>query len=200
MISKIGLVGKRRAGKGSVASYLEEAYGFHTFSFGSQLKKHFHQEFPHIPKVPKPVKGYQHYGQLRRVVDHENIWIDCCFGEIERYKETAMAISNYYGEYATESLIDDKDNLRIIIDDVRQANEVKALEERGFTLIRVDAPTGIRLERIRQEGGDISKESLMHSTETDLEDLDVPYILDNDRDLPHLYQQIDTFLETIQGA
>jgi hypothetical protein len=92
---RLCLIGQLRSGKDTLAAYAEEKYGMVPFAFGDELKEEFHRNYPFVPKDPKPRKGYQLFGQLKRYVYGEDIWVDKCFSNIRTHK----ALSEQYREY-----------------------------------------------------------------------------------------------------
>src|SRR5690625_5115450 len=77
---KIGLTGKMRAGKDTVADYLVENYGFKKFAFGDALKRYVHEIFD-VNQNEKPRDIYQRFGQYCRAID-EDVWVRKCFEDI----------------------------------------------------------------------------------------------------------------------
>jgi dephospho-CoA kinase len=75
--------------------------------------------------------------------------------------------------------------------DVRQPNEVNALREKGFVIIKVEADEEIRLERARVKDDYFTLEDLNHETETAVDTLDVDFTLFNNLGFEDLYQTVD---------
>lgn len=182
---KLALCGEMRVGKDTVANYLKEAYGFHTYAFGDRLKDSFHEKYPHIPRDPKPVRGYQLYGQLQRYVVDEDIWIDKCFQEIR------------FGEYVSNgyNFADSLRTFKPVITDMRQPNEFKRCTESGYVTIRIEAPLEKRLDRIKAAGDEFDPNNLKFETETHIKGFHVDHIIKNYRDLQYLYDQVDFIME-----
>ncbi len=187
---KIALTGKVRSGKDTVKDYLIEKYGMVPFAFGDDLKKGFHEAYPHIPEHPKPVRGYQLYGQLMRYVHKDTHWIDNCFKKIDYIADVAK---NYN---ITGSEID----FRPVITDVRQDNEVDRCKEEGFVLIRVNCPDEIRLERMNATGDNFTLADLQFETETAVDHFEVDYDIENGGTLEELYLQIEDVIQKIRGS
>lgn len=180
---KIGLCGKMRTGKDTVANYLAKEYGFRPFAFGDRLKDNFHLKYPHIPKDPKPVRGYQLYGQLERYVVDEDVWIDYCLLDIQR----ASRMGKVFGK-----------PIRPLITDMRQANEFNRLQGLGYVTIRVEAPLEQRIERIKSSGDDFDPNNLNFETETDLDMFNVDYVISNDGSLEQLYDSVDEIMYQLE--
>lgn len=182
-LPNIGLIGKLRAGKDEVAKYLAENYGYVRFAFGDALKDDFHTRYPEVPREPKPRAGYQFHGQFMRERD-PNLWVRKCFEEIED--------TRVHFEYYTEPF-------RAVITDCRQPNEHEALKSAGYTLIRVDAPDTVRIQRAIESGDTFNYADLMHGTETALDDYEADFTVDNSGTLAELYAQIDTIMAALGG-
>src|SRR5690606_19904413 len=120
------------------ADYLNDKYGLVSFTYGVILERGCHIEYSHIPKDPKPVRGYQLYGQLMKYVKDSNNWIDQCLDKIDYIKEAA---ENY-------NIIGSEVQFMPMITDLRQPDEYDRLIEEGYTIIRVTCPDHIRLERL----------------------------------------------------
>lgn len=187
-VKGIGLVAKARSGKDTLADYAVEKYNMFSFAFGDALKKQFHKEYPNIPRKPKPVKGYQLYGQLQRYVVDTDIWVDILFDKIEYTRELAK-------NYNTNG---DMPSLKPIITDVRQQNEVDRCKEEGYILIRINCPEEIRIERMKAKGDKVTKSDLEFETETALDNFEVDYEIDNSGSLQHLYAQFDKIMNQIE--
>lgn len=181
---KIALTGKVRSGKDTVAEYLDNEYGLVPFAFGGALKSEFHKEYPHIPRDPKPVRGYQLYGQLMKYVKDSNIWIDKCFERIVYTEEVAR---NY--DTTGEAI-----QFSPMITDLRQPDEYERCLKEGFTIVRVSCPDDIRLERLNSEGDKFTLEDLNFETEKWLDSFDVDYDITNDSTLDNLYKQLDNVM------
>ena len=189
---KIALTGKMRSGKDTVGRYAVEKYGMVRFAFGDGLKRNFHKEYPHIPKDPKPVRGYQLYGQLMRYVKDENIWVDECFKSINYTKKVADDYRKYFNEETTTPFMP-------VITDLRQPNEYERCVAEGFTIIRVHCPNKIRLERIQTTGDNVSMEDLDFETEKHVDGFKVDYEIDNSVSLQDLYAQFAEIMEELRS-
>lgn len=176
----MSVLGKLRAGKDEVARYLAEKYGYARFAFGDPLKDDFHRRYPEIPREPKPRAGYQFHGQFIREHFGEDVWIRKCLAEVQR---------KYYASL----------DFRAVITDVRQPNEYEALRTAGYTLIRVEAPEELRIQRAIASGDSFDMRALTHSTETALDGYAADFIVHNDEGLPELYAQIDEVMAYLSG-
>jgi len=166
----IGISGKQRSGKDTVAEYLNKKYGFIRISFANPLKRLAIDYFGLTPKdvyVRKPDsvrKFLQELGRLGRSVD-KDFWIK-------------KALSNY-----------DKNELWVV-SDVRYKNEAKAIKNLEGVLIRIEADRDIRLQR-----GPLAYENDL--SETDLDDYSFDYVIYNNSTFEKLYKQVDKIMNQI---
>lgn len=70
-----------------------------------------------------------------------------------------------------------------VCDDLRYRNEYGILGDNGFTLIRLDLERTEQWKRILAIYGEIDPERLTHPSETDLNDLEFPYVVDANQQL-----------------
>lgn len=184
---KVGLLGEFRSGKNTVADYLTEHYGAAQFAFATDLKNGFHKEFPHIPANPKPRKGYQLYGELKRYVYGQDYWINLTLGDV-KYAE----IDGERFGYVTE-----EQPLFPVITDVRYPNEAKRLKEEGYIIIKIETPLEVKLERAKTAGDNFNPEDLNHESEKHIKDMSSDYIIYNDGTLEDLHEQIEVVMLSI---
>lgn len=173
---KIGLTGKMRSGKDTLADYLVENYGFTKFAFGDALKRYVHEIFDVNPNE-KPRDIYQRFGQYCRAID-EDVWVRKCFQSI------------------AES---DRGNrvLRPVITDIRQPNEYARCRAEGFVIIRVKADDSVRLERAREAGDKFDEESLNHETERHVDGFEVDFEIDNNGTWRGMAEQVDVIMREL---
>lgn len=185
---KIGLTGKLRSGKTTVADYLEEKYRMIPFAFGDELKKGFHKDYPHIPRTPKPREGYQMYGQLMRFVYGENLWVDKCFKEIEYTAKMAKAYSEGNSDITFMPLVTD----------IRQPNEFARCKREGFFIIRIESSEETRIQRAKAVSDNFKEEDLHHETENYIDFFDCDFTIQNEGTTEELYKRIDIVLDMIK--
>lgn len=184
---KIALTGKVRSGKNTVADYLTTKYGMVQFAFGDDLKRKFHEEYPHIPENPKPVRGYQLYGQLKRYVENEDIWINRCFDKI-RY--VAQVAENY-------NVTGSEVKFMPVITDLRQPDELSRCQSEDYLIIRVNCPDEIRLDRLNEEGDKFTMEDLNFETEKHVDTFEVDVDLINEGSYEELYKKVDNLMKEL---
>jgi hypothetical protein len=164
----IGICGKARNGKDSVADHLVKGYNFSKASFAIPVKnfavRHFdlHPEECYGEKTKKSRWVLQAIGNGCREEFGKNIWIDKLF--------------NTFG--AVE---------KVVIADVRYLNEAEALKARGGYIIKVTRPDAPEIEC----GAD-------HPSEMEMEKIVPDFALDNDGDLHQLRYRADGILSLIK--
>lgn len=181
----IALTGKFRSGKDAVAHHLALEHGYTQFAFGDELKRYYHELFGDAEE--KPREGYQWFGQNMRERD-PNIWVRKCFDDIvERQRSIAAKYANGGRWGATPPF-------RVVISDLRQPNEFDRCRAEGYTIIRVNCPDELRIERARAAGDAFKPEDLTHDTEQHVDTFAVDYEVQNDGTLDELYAQIDAII------
>ena len=165
---KVALFGKMRSGKNTVADTLIIGLGFKEFAFGTGIGNIIKEYFPQELAKGKPRRHYQHIGQELRKLD-EDVWI------------------NYLLKSVEESGAD-----LVVVTDGRQENEAKRLREEGFTIIKVECPEELRIQRIKDSGDVFRPEQLLHETELAVDRVEADYVITNGGTLEDLAQQVLT--------
>ena len=166
----IGISGKQRSGKDTVAKYLDNKYGFIRVSFANPLKRLAIDYFGLTPKdvyVRKPDnvrKFLQELGRLGRSID-KDFWVK-------------KALSKY------------NENELWVVSDVRYKNEAEAVKNLEGILIRIEADRDIRLQR-----GPLAYENDL--SETDLDDYSFDYVIQNNGSIKELYKKIDKIMKEL---
>lgn len=170
----IALTGAIRAGKSSVSEYLTRQYGYTEFAFGDALKHLAHEVFD-VPKTPKPRELYQTFGQWCREREPD-MWVRKCFDNIA------------WSEDVT----------RVVLSDVRQPNEFSRCRAEGYVIIRVKAPSAIRIHRAIESADKFAMGDLTHETESHVDTFAVDYEIINDGTLAELYAKVDAIMGGIE--
>ncbi|MHA4169932.1 nucleoside/nucleotide kinase family protein [Bacillus cereus] len=172
---KIALIGKTRSGKDSVAEILTElGFPIQRIAFGDAMKEMFHLANPNVPRSPKPIQEYINYGTTMREKDPEVF--------------VRPTMSKLWFEQAL-----DKGNDRTrsyVFTDVRQPNELEAVKEAGFKIIRVFAAEEVRVARMLANGESVSREILEAHTERYMDDYQEDYLLVNNWSRDELRRQV----------
>lgn len=186
--TKIAIAGQFRSGKSTVADYLDSKYGMLQFAFADELKRDFHFTYGHIPRTPKPRKGYQLYGQLMRYLFGEDYWINKCFKKIE---DVRLVSINY-------NITGREIKFSPVITDLRQENELERCRKEGYHIIKILAPEEVRIQRAEEAGDAFSLEEMNHETETYIEEMYADYTIINKGSLEQLYGAIDVVMGAIE--
>ena len=166
---KIALIGKMRTGKDTLGKYLCDEHSFNRFAFGDGIKEVILEYFPTAFDNGKPREHYQFIGQAFRQLDPD-IWVNRALGKVNRFLE-------------------ENPNANIVITDVRQPNEAKALRAAGFLLVKVESYSSISLDRILKENDTFNPESLKHETEVLVDSCPFDIKIFNNGTLEELYLQ-----------
>lgn len=179
MIIKIGLAGRSRTGKSVAEKYLVDKHDCSPFDLSDEMKEEFHAKYPHIPRIPKPRKGYINYAELERFINGENYWIDKTLDFVDVVTLEAFRFNDVF---------------KPLITGVRQPHEFKRLREEGYFIIRLSAPESVQIERCEKEGDNFSIEDLHHETETHLMTEKVDYDIVNDGTIEELHKKLDAVM------
>ncbi len=185
---KIAIAGEFRSGKSTVADYLDSTYGMLQFAFADELKRDFHFTYGHIPRTPKPRKGYQLYGQLMRYLFGEDYWVNKCFKKID---DVRLVATNY-------NITGREIKFSPVITDLRQENELERCRKEGYFIIKVIAPEEVRIKRAEEAGDAFSLEEMNHETETYVRDMYADYTIVNKGSLAQLYGAVDVVMGAIE--
>lgn len=177
----ICICGSKRAGKDTVADFLQAQYGFHKakiaqplkdslkvlFGFtDDELEMDIKDEVHPIWKI-EPRKIMQFFGT--EVMQHE---IQKIMPEMGRL----FWVKRFIREYITENQIYDK----IVVSDVRFMHEYTSLKEIGAEFWRVERESVIRDDS--------------HSSETEIMSIPVDRVIKNDKSLEELYRELKTII------
>lgn len=164
----IGITGRARHGKDTVADHLVTSHNFYKGSFAIPVKqfavRHFglEPEEVYVDKTEKSRWVLQSIGNGCREEFGKNIWVDKLFNTIAGVEA-------------------------VVISDVRYVNEAEAIKARGGYIIKVERPDAPKIEC----GAD-------HPSEMEMEKILPNYSLHNDWDLAQLYSRVDGILSMIK--
>lgn len=159
---KIALSGKIGCGKSHLAKVFQGANGGEKLSLADPVRDMFDQHNMEL--------HFGAYGNFKReycqTLGHElrewnsDVWVEMLLNRLP-----------------------DNDNATVIVDDVRYPNEIAALEEKGFKVIRVVNREVDRLKNVaardRNNYTETSAEHLVHPGELALDDYDFTYVFYN---------------------
>jgi dephospho-CoA kinase len=142
----------------------------------------------------------QDYGQLRRGELKEflfskgkvvNIDGQAWILRSDPYEEKFLGncYENYWVDLAINK-IESVTQKNIFVDDLRRINEGKALKKTGFVLINVVCPEDIRQQRLLEKYGKVEDKLLNNISETDIDNIDFDYTLNNDKNLDSIVKEI----------
>ncbi len=167
----IGISGKKRSGKNTIAEYLQRVYGYKEAAFAAPLKESARIIFGLTPahtdgelkEVLLPAWGLtsrqimQLLGtEAMRAAFGADVWIKSLFARI------------------------DNDAKAVAVSDVRFPNEAWAISTAGGVVVRVN------------RAGLVSDD---HPSETALDDYAFDYVVQNDGSIGELYNQVDAIIE-----
>lgn len=170
---KIALMGEARSGKDTLAGFFLEK-GLTQFTFATGIKEIVDKYFPTASANGKPRRHLQVIGQQLRTLD-EDVWVNYTLGKVNKFVRQ-------FPVQASDG---------IIITDLRQPNEYRALVKEGFIIVRVDADKAVRVARMKEAGDIFSEKDLTHETEKYVMSLATDYIVDNNGTKKDLYIQFE---------
>ena len=205
----LGISGKPRSGKDSIANYLKEEHGFNTYSFADYLKWMCVEYFDYSkedlwgPKTEESRKFLQALGKLLTDMDSD-IFVNKTVDQIRRdYKESETQNKPF----------------RAIIADVRREDEAVLFDRTGSSFLVYDSimNSGVSLKnafdkmmliKVERPIEDILKEEpgLAKNIEHAIEQFpdthtNWDYLISNSSDVPHLLASVDRMINELeQGA
>lgn len=143
-LERVAFYGPMCAGKSTAARVLVEEFGYVRFAFADKLKEVVLDLFGLAGKDENTRRVLQTFSaDCKKVLP--DVWIDNLLQNV--YKSATYGVLN------------------VVLDDLRFIHEAEVLKENGFTLIRIDTPEEIRLERVYKLYPNTSKDSLSHNSE-----------------------------------
>lgn len=173
----IGLAGKARSGKDTIAAYLAERYDFIVMAVADKFKEIFADVYG--------LKDKQLYGDLKEVVDPR-------FGVTPRYIMQTVGHSfrsidpDVWVKYLEKKIIRTFTfGYDMVVTDIRMPNEAMMIRRQGGSLIKVE-----------RDGAQASGGVENHISETALDGwVDWDLVIQNNLSLENLYQQVEQFLK-----
>ena len=174
----IGISGKGRSGKTTVAEYLQKVYGYEETSFAVPLKEAVIRA---LAKNPPPAHTELEEPAWRRLIYHDRTpftrWLLQFIG-------TEIVRDEIDVEHWVKAWM--KDNVgrgtKLVVPDVRFPNEVRAIRHLGGEIWRV--------VRTDDFGGGIES-GADHRSETQLDDFTPDYLLEAPSGIENLYRLTD---------
>ncbi|MGG4390519.1 hypothetical protein ABEU97_20515 [Priestia megaterium] len=181
---RIGILGEIRAGKDTVSQLIDyKLYKYNRdkvtnfMAFSTGIHEVLRLTMPEIYTKGKPRKELQHTGQALRELKPD-VWIDFLFNSFT-YRDAIYKEQN------------------ILVTDVRQPNEVKRLQEAGFTIIKVTASKEARINRAEANGDNFDVSMFDHETEKVIHECPYDYLIDNSYAIDFLEDRVDEILEEV---
>jgi hypothetical protein len=193
----IGIMGKARAGKDTLATYLGEEFNkqknstYIMIAYALELKKRVQRDFDlsydqlwgdlkEVPdrRYPKPIKPFSHHPppHMDQTLPNSH-YSPREF--LQNYGQFFRTMDPNYWVKALFDTIEEKGYKNVIITDCRHPNEVTPIIERGGIVIRITRP----VEGAAQQPDHISETAL------DNADLDIDFEVRNDGSLEDLRHQ-----------
>lgn len=180
----IGITGTLGAGKGAIVDYLVNNYGFIHYSVRAFITEEIKRRNMPVNRDTMTIVG----NDLRAANSPAYI--------VEQLYEKALASGG-----------------NCIIESLRTPGEVESLKSKGkFCLLAVDAPAGLRYQRIKQrqsETDSVSAETFFNNEQREMQSTDpnkqnishcmemADYILENDDSLEALHEKTDAVIKYI---
>ena len=121
---KVAISGKMASGKTTIADLLSTQTEFSKYSLGGKVKEVAYEIFGMDPEF-KDRHLLQQIGMKMREIE-PNVWIKAVMLQVDRDKSS-----------------------HAVVDDVRFVNEAKAFKENGWTLIKLDIPDKLQVDRLK---------------------------------------------------
>ena len=181
MYMRIALSGLKRSGKDTVGSYLIQNYSCKRFAFADEVKRLARDLFPEeFVQNDKPVDLLQWLGKTMRQ-RNPDVWINKLTTMIQLTKDPVP---------------------NLVVTDVRYPNEVQALKKLGFTIVKVQVPVEVSIERCKATEVNFTEELLLHESEQLAQSNEqyYDYVIENTGTIEELYNKIDKLVEVLQSG
>ena len=178
---RIALSGLKRSGKDTIGSYLIQNYSCKRFAFADEVKRLARELFPEeFVQNDKPVDLLQWLGNTMRQ-RNPDVWINRLSTMIQLTKDPVP---------------------NLVVTDVRYPNEVQALKNLGFTIVKVQVPVEVSIERSKATEVNFTEELLLHESEQLAQSNEqyYDYIIENTGTLEELYSKVEEMVEVLQSG
>ena len=177
---RIALSGLKRSGKDTIGSYLIQNYSCKRFAFADEVKRLARELFPEeFVQNDKPVDLLQWLGNTMRQ-RNPDVWINRLATMIQLTKDPVP---------------------NLVVTDVRYPNEVQALKNLGFTIVKVQVPVEASIERSKATEVNFTEELLLHESEQLAQSNEqyYDYIIENTGTLEELYSKVEEMVEVLKS-
>ena len=169
-----GITGLMGSGKSTAAAYIAEKYDFVHMRLSGKMR-----EIARDLELEITRDYLQGIGKFLREFD-DDVWV--------RYLAKKIQASS----------------ASIVVDDIRRKNEVDYLKPLGFKFIRIESSSSKRRTRIETRGNEMIpdqdwKRWSVHLTETQVSQLPVDYVLENEGTLEELTDKIDVLISELMS-
>lgn len=173
---RIAFFGPMVSGKTYCANALKPL-GYEKFAFADKLKEIAEDLYGVKGKNGNDREVLQKIGEYLRAIDPE-VWIKYLLLEVERYEDWAQDFKP-----------------KVVVDDLRYANEAKALKDNGFLLILVTVPKEERERRLALLYPETPASVYYHDSEKEWEMIPFDDVVYSSVDAPPVVDQIKSILE-----
>ena len=180
MYMRIALSGLKRSGKDTIGSYLIQNYSCKRFAFADEVKRLARELFPEeFVQNDKPVNLLQWLGNTMRQ-RNPDVWINKLSTMIQLTKDPVP---------------------NLVVTDVRYPNEVQALKNLGFTIVKVQVPVEVSVERCKATEINFTEELLLHESEQLAQSNEqyYDYVIENTGTLEELYSKVEEMVEVLKS-
>ena len=185
----IGITGRKRSGKDTVAAYLRDNYNFVRYQMASPLKKAvcdlFGWDLDIVEDGPEKEAVDPVYGiSPRQVMQFMGFELGKQLGEKFPAYEAITGRQLYVKRM--QHFIADHPTINIVIPDIRMPYEVDAIHDLGGKIVRVVRDTGKNLDG--------------HATETFVDTMRVDAEVSNTGSIDELYDAVEIFMRMVENT